>query len=120
MGEVWRASQTEPVRREVAIKLVKPGMDSRAVLRRFEAERQALARMDHPGIAKVFDGGLAAGHPPFFVMELVDGVPLTTIRDAESVGIRGRLDLFVSICRAVQHAHQRGSSIAISSRRTSW
>jgi serine/threonine protein kinase/tetratricopeptide (TPR) repeat protein len=108
MGEVWVAKQTEPVKRKVALKLIKPGMDSRAVLQRFEAERQALALMDHPNIARVLDGGLTADRRPFFVMELVNGLPLTRFCDDARLGIRGRLDVFVAICQAVQHAHQKG------------
>lgn len=108
MGEVWIAQQTEPVRRQVALKLIKAGMDSRAVVQRFEAERQALAVMDHPGIARVLDGGLTDDHRPFFVMELVDGVPLNKFCDEALLGIRERLQLFITICNAVQHAHQKG------------
>src|SRR5262245_10072294 len=108
MGEVWVARQTEPVKRQVALKLIKAGMDSRAVLQRFEAERQALARMDHPHIARVLDGGLTAERRPFFVMELVNGLPLTRFCDEARLGIRARLELFVSVCQAVQHAHQKG------------
>jgi serine/threonine protein kinase len=108
MGEVWVAKQTEPVKRKVALKLVKAGMDSRAVLQRFEQERQALALMDHPNIAKVLDGGLTAERRPFFVMELVGGLPLTRFCDEARLGIRERLELFVPICQAVQHAHQKG------------
>ena len=81
MGEVWVAKQTEPVKRKVALKLIKPGMDSRAVLQRFEQERQALALMDHPNIAKVLDGGITPNGQPFFVMELVNGLPLTKFCD---------------------------------------
>ncbi len=108
MGAVWAAEQTQPVRRKVAIKLVKPGMDSRAVLARFEAERQALALMDHPHIAKVLDAGATPDGRPFFVMELVDGVPLTDYCDARRLPISGRLELFRQVCGAVQHAHQKG------------
>jgi serine/threonine protein kinase/Tfp pilus assembly protein PilF len=108
MGSVWMADQTEPVRRRVAVKLIKPGMDSRQVLARFEAERQALALMDHPNIAKVFDGGATADGRPYFVMELVKGVPLTAYCDDMRLGIRDRLALFADVCRAVQHAHQKG------------
>jgi eukaryotic-like serine/threonine-protein kinase len=108
MGEVWVARQTEPVRRRVAVKLIRPGMDSKAVLARFEQERQALALMDHTNIARVFDGGLTADGRPFFVMELVNGLPLTRFCDEARLGIRGRLELFVPICQAVQHAHQKG------------
>jgi eukaryotic-like serine/threonine-protein kinase len=108
MGEVWVAKQTEPVKRKVALKLVKPGMDSRAVLQRFEQERQALALMDHPHIAKVFDAGLTSDRRPFFAMELVNGLPLTKYCDQVKLGIRERLEIFVPICQAVQHAHQKG------------
>src|SRR5262249_18436021 len=108
MGEVWVAKQTEPVKRKVALKLIKPGMDSRAVLQRFEQERQALAMMDHPNIAKVLDAGLTPAGQPFFVMELVNGLPLTKFCDEAKLPPRQRLDLFVPICHAVQHAHQKG------------
>jgi serine/threonine protein kinase/tetratricopeptide (TPR) repeat protein len=108
MGEVWVAKQSEPVKRKVALKLIKAGMDTKAVLQRFDAERQALALMDHPNIAKVFDGGMTAERRPFFVMELVDGLPLTRFCDEARLGIGQRLELFVAICQAVQHAHQKG------------
>jgi len=108
MGEVWVAKQTEPVKRKVALKLIKTGMDSRAVLARFEQERQALAMMDHPNIARVLDGGLTPGGQPFFVMELVDGLPLTKFCDEARLTPKERLELFVPICQAVQHAHQKG------------
>ncbi len=108
MGTVWVAEQTEPVRRKVAIKLVKPGMDSRQVLARFGAERQALALMDHPNIAKVLDGGLTEQGRPFFAMEYVKGVPLTEYCDQARLSLRERLNLFVPVCQAVQHAHQKG------------
>ncbi|HEV3021418.1 MAG TPA: serine/threonine-protein kinase, partial [Pirellulales bacterium] len=108
MGTVWVAKQTEPVVRKVALKLIKPGMDSRAVLARIDAERQALALMDHPNIAKVLDGGLTSDGRPFFVMELVNGQPLTTYCDQNRLTTRARLDLFVQVCHAVQHAHQKG------------
>jgi tetratricopeptide (TPR) repeat protein len=108
MGEVWVAKQTEPVKRKVALKLIKAGMDSRAVLQRFEQERQALALMDHPNISKVLDAGLTADRRPFFVMELVSGLPLTRFCDEAKLGVRERLKLFVPICQAVQHAHQKG------------
>jgi tetratricopeptide (TPR) repeat protein len=108
MGAVWMAQQTEPVKRMVAVKLIKPGMDSRAVLARFEAERQALALMDHPNIAKVLDGGLIPDGRPFFVMELVKGTPITEFCDARKLTPRQRLELFVPVCQAVQHAHQKG------------
>src|SRR5262249_49662775 len=108
MGEVWVARQTEPVKRKVALKLVKPGMDTRGVLARFEAERQALALMDHPGIARVPDAGVTDERRPFFVMELVNGLPLTRFCDGGRLGIRERLELFAAVCLAVQHAHQKG------------
>jgi hypothetical protein len=107
MGTVWMAQQTEPVKRLVAVKLIKAGMDSRAVLARFEAERQALALMDHPNIAKVLDGGTTDDGRPYFVMELVKGLPLTEYCDARKLSVNDRLDLFVQICSAVQHAHQK-------------
>lgn len=107
MGEVWVAEQSAPIKRKVAVKLIKAGMDSRAVLARFEAERQALAVMDHPNIAKVLDGGLHEGRP-FFVMELVKGVPITEFCDTRKLTPRERLELFVTVCQAIQHAHQKG------------
>jgi WD40 repeat protein len=107
MGSVWRARQTEPVKRYVAVKLIKAGMDSRQVLARFEAERQALAMMDHPNIARVLDGGLHDGRP-YFVMELVKGVPITEYCDTRRLTPRERLELFVPVCQAIQHAHQKG------------
>jgi eukaryotic-like serine/threonine-protein kinase len=108
MGTVWKAEQTEPVQRTVAVKLVKAGMDTKEVLARFGAERQALAVMDHPNIAKVLDGGSTEHGRPFFVMELVRGKPITQFCRDEQVGIAARLDLFVQVCQAVQHAHQKG------------
>jgi eukaryotic-like serine/threonine-protein kinase len=128
MGEVWVAKQTEPVKRKVALKLIKTGMDSKAVLARFEQERQELALMDHPNIARVLDGGLdlvaeprtsvsGAAQPltdvrgsgkPFFVMELVNGLPLNKFCDEAKLTPRERLEIFVPICQAVQHAHQKG------------
>lgn len=108
MGVVWVAEQQQPVKRRVALKVIKPGMDSAAVVHRFEAERQALAMMDHPSIAKVLDAGTTAEGRPYFVMELVHGVPLTKYCDEINLSIRERLDLFVPVCRAVQHAHQKG------------
>ena len=108
MGDVWVAKQTEPVKRKVALKLIKAGMDSRAVLARFEQERQALALMDHPNIARVLDGGMTLTGQPFFVMDLVDGLPLNTFCDDRKLTPRERLELFVPICQAVQHAHQKG------------
>jgi WD40 repeat protein/tetratricopeptide (TPR) repeat protein len=108
MGAVWMAQQQEPVKRLVAVKLIKPGMDSKQVLGRFEAERQALALMDHPHIAKVLDGGAAPDGRPYFVMELVKGVPITSFCDEHRLTPRQRLELFVPVCHAVQHAHQKG------------
>jgi len=108
MGTVWMAEQREPVKRLVALKLIKPGMDSRSVLARFEAERQALALMDHPNIAKVLDGGTTAEGRPYFVMELVKGLPLTEYCDARRLSVRDRLELFAQVCSAVQHAHLKG------------
>src|SRR5579883_1433098 len=108
MGTVWVAEQTQPVRRKVALKLIKAGMDSKSVLSRFEAERQALALMDHPNIAKVLDGGTTDAGRPFFVMEYVKGVPFTTYCDDAQLSIAERLALFVPVCQAVQHAHQKG------------
>jgi tetratricopeptide (TPR) repeat protein len=108
MGTVWMAEQTRPVRRRVALKVVKPGMDSRPVLARFEAERQALALMDHPNIATVLDGGTTDDGRPYFVMELVKGVPITAFCDERRLTPRQRLELFVPVCQAIQHAHQKG------------
>src|SRR6188768_2399396 len=108
MGAVWMAQQTEPVKRLVALKLIKPGMDSRQVIARFEAERQALALMDHPHIARVLDGGTTEGGRPYFVMELVHGVPVTRYCDDHHLTPRERLELFVPVCQAIQHAHQKG------------
>ncbi len=108
MGSVWLAEQKEPVKRKVALKLIKPGMDSRAVLARFEAERQALAVMDHPNIAKVYDGGMTSEGRPYFVMELVRGIPLTDYCDQVQLSVSERLELFAQVCSAVQHAHQKG------------
>jgi serine/threonine protein kinase/WD40 repeat protein len=107
-GVVFLAEQAQPVRRKVALKVLKPGMDTRQVVARFEAERQALAMMDHPHIAKVFDGGETASGRPYFVMELVRGVPVTDFCDRNRLTPRQRLELFLSVCSAVQHAHQKG------------
>jgi eukaryotic-like serine/threonine-protein kinase len=107
-GVVYMAEQHHPVRRRVALKVVKPGMDSRQVLARFEAERQALAIMEHPNIAKVFDGGMTDSGRPYFVMELVKGVPITEYCDTNQLPPRERLALFAHVCHAVQHAHQKG------------
>ena len=108
MGEVWMAEQYEPVRRKVALKIIKLGMDTRQVVVRFEAERQALAMMDHPSIAKVLDGGMTETGRPYFAMELVKGVPITEFCDDAKFDLRQRLDLFTEVCSAVQHAHQKG------------
>jgi serine/threonine protein kinase len=108
MGLVFVAEQTQPVRRKVALKVIKPGMDSRQVIARFEAERQALALMDHPHIAKVHDGGTTPEGRPYFVMELVKGTPITEYCDAHRLSMRQRLALFLDVCSAVQHAHQKG------------
>jgi WD40 repeat protein len=108
MGSVWLAQQTEPVKRLVALKLIKTGMDSKQVLARFEAERQALALMDHPNIARVLDAGTTEGGRPFFAMELVKGVPLTRYCDEHQLTPRQRLELFIPVCQAIQHAHQKG------------
>src|SRR5436190_1802608 len=107
-GVVFMAEQHQPMRRKVALKVVKPGMDTRQVVARFEAERQALALMDHPNIARVFDGGETASGRPYFVMELVRGIPITNFCDQNHLPVRGRLELFVNVCQAVQHAHQKG------------
>jgi tetratricopeptide (TPR) repeat protein/serine/threonine protein kinase len=108
MGTVFLAEQTQPVQRKVALKIIKPGMDSRQVIARFEAERQALALMDHPNIARVLDAGTTATGRPYFVMELVKGVPITKYCDEQRLSPKRRLELFVSVCQAVQHAHQKG------------
>ncbi|MGH9900483.1 MAG: protein kinase domain-containing protein, partial [Pyrinomonadaceae bacterium] len=108
MGLVYVAEQSVPVRRKVALKVIKPGMDSRQVVARFEAERQALALMDHPNIARVLDAGAAADGRPYFAMELVKGVPITRYCDEHHLTPRQRLELFVPVCQAVQHAHQKG------------
>src|SRR5262249_11435802 len=107
-GIVFMAEQQHPVRRKVALKIIKLGMDTRQVIARFEAERQALALMDHPNIAQVFDGGATDSGRPYFVMELVRGVPLTTYCDENHLGTAQRLDLLMTVCAAVQHAHQKG------------
>src|SRR5262245_30816616 len=114
-GLVFVAEQSEPVRRKVALKLLKPGMDTEQVIARFEAERQALAMMDHPHIARIFDGGCTRGEPggvsagrPYFVMELVKGLAITEFCDTNHLTPRQRLELFTQVCQAVQHAHQKG------------
>lgn len=108
MGTVYMAEQTRPVTRRVALKLIKSGMDTQSVIARFEAERQALAMMDHPNIAKVLDAGTTETGRPYFVMELVKGVPITQYCDEHKLTIRKRLELFTQVCQAVQHAHQKG------------
>ena len=108
MGTVFMAEQTQPVQRKVALKVIKPGMDSRQVIARFEAERQALAMMDHVNIARVFDAGATETGRPYFVMELVHGVPITKYCDDNHLTPRERLELFVPVCQAIQHAHQKG------------
>jgi eukaryotic-like serine/threonine-protein kinase len=108
MGLVYMAEQLMPIRRRVALKIIKPGMDTRQVIARLEAERQALALMDHPNIARVLDAGATESGRPYFVMELVRGVPITEYCDTENLSVTHRLDLFVQVCEAVQHAHQKG------------
>lgn len=108
MGSVWAAEQREPVTRTVALKLIKKGMDSAAVLARFDAERQALALMDHPNIARIFDGGITESGSPYFVMEMVKGEPITEFCDAHRLTPEQRLELFVPVCQAIQHAHHKG------------
>src|SRR6266852_1623658 len=108
MGIVYLAEQTHPVRREVALKALKPGLDTSAILRRFETERQALALMEHPNIATLHDAGTSGKGRPYFVMEFVDGLPITAACDRHSCAISERLALFVEVCRAIEHAHRKG------------
>jgi serine/threonine protein kinase len=108
MGTVFMAEQSQPVQRKVALKIIKPGMDTRQVVARFEAERQALALMDHPNIARVLDAGTTESGRPYFVMELVKGIPITRYCDEHRLTPKQRLELFVPVCQAVQHAHQKG------------
>jgi serine/threonine protein kinase/tetratricopeptide (TPR) repeat protein len=108
MGVVYEAEQLHPIRRRVALKVLKPGMDSREIVTRFEGERQALALMSHPNIAQVFDAGTTATGRPYFAMELVDGIPITRYCEAHGLGVRERLELFIPVCQAIQHAHQKG------------
>jgi len=108
MGTVFTAEQTEPIRRRIALKIIKLGMDTKQVVARFEAERQALAVMDHPNIAKVYDGGATETGRPYFVMEFVHGIPITEYCDKHKLSTRERLNLFIPLCQAVQHAHQKG------------
>src|SRR4051794_13956892 len=108
MGGVYLAQQREPIRRIVAVKVIKPGMDSRQVVARFEAERQALARMDHPNVARVIDAGTTPDGQPYFVMEYVDGQPITVYCDRHELSVEQRLGLFAQACAAIRHAHQKG------------
>jgi serine/threonine protein kinase len=108
MGTVWMAEQAEPIRRKVALKIIKLGMDTKEVIARFEAERQALALMHHPNIAEVHDAGATVTGRPFFVMELVSGDPITAFCDKHKLSTEDRLNLFTQLCQAVQHAHQKG------------
>ncbi len=108
MGAVFMAEQEKPVRRKVALKVIKPGLDTGQVIARFEAERQALAIMDHPHIARVLDAGATDSGRPFFVMELVKGVPITEYCDRNHLTPKERLELFIPVCQAIQHAHQKG------------
>ena len=107
-GTVWMAEQEAPVRRRVALKVIKIGMHTKEVIARFEQERQALAMMDHPNIARVFDAGATQWGRPYFVMELIRGIKITSYCDQHGLGMRERLELFIHVCRAVQHAHQKG------------
>ncbi|MFN9993988.1 MAG: protein kinase domain-containing protein, partial [Phycisphaerales bacterium] len=107
-GVVWLAERREPMVQRVALKIIKPGMDSKAVIARFEQERQALAVMDHPNVAKVLDGGVTPTGRPYFVMELVKGEPITQFADRQRLTIKQRLELFIAVCEAVQHAHMKG------------
>src|SRR6187399_2301115 len=107
-GEVWMAEQREPVKRRVALKIIKLGMDSRQVVARFEAERQALAMMDHANIARLYDADVTDAGRPYFVMELVRGIKITDYCDQHHLATRDRLDLFIRVCQAIQHAHQKG------------
>ena len=108
MGVVYHAQQLHPIRRDVALKIIKPGMDSKQVIARFESERQALAMMDHSNIARVFEAGTTVSALPYFLMELVDGTPITRYCDSNRLTIRQRVELLVPVCQAIQHAHQKG------------
>src|SRR5262245_58387791 len=108
MGVVYHAQQLQPIRRDVALKIIKPGMDTREVISRFETERQALAVMDHPNISRVFDAGTTSNGRPYFVMELVKGIPITRYCDSKQLSVRERIELFIPVCQAIQHAHQKG------------
>src|SRR5215510_5794261 len=107
-GEVWMAEQREPIKRRVALKIIKPGMDSRQIVARFEAERQALAMMEHANIARIFDAGVTESGRPYFVMELVRGIKITEYCDQKQLPTHERLNLFILVCKAIQHAHQKG------------
>jgi non-specific serine/threonine protein kinase/serine/threonine-protein kinase len=107
MGEVWLAEQCAPVKRRVALKIIKQGMDTKQVVARFEAERQALAMMDHPAVAKIFDAGATPEGRPYFAMEYVKGVPITEFCDRHKLSNPERLELFMQVCEGVQHAHQK-------------
>src|SRR5262249_55315992 len=107
-GVIFMAEQMHPVQRTVALKIIKPGMDTSHVIARFEAERQALALMDHPNIAKVLDAGTTESGRPYFVMDLVKGIPITQYCDQQQLTIRQRLELMAQVCQAVHHAHQKG------------
>ena len=108
-GDVYMAEQQEPVNRKVALKIIKPGMDSKQVIARFEAERQALALMDHPNIGQILDAGATESGRPYFVMELVRGIPITDYCQQRRLSTRERLELFTDVCNAVEHAHQKGN-----------
>jgi len=108
MAVVYMAEQEKPIRRKVALKIIKLGMDTKQVIARFEAERQALALMDHPSIAKVLDAGATETGRPYFAMELVKGVSITEYCDQNNLSTKDRLGLFIQVCKAVQHAHQKG------------
>lgn len=108
MGIVYLADQTDPVHREVALKVLKPGLDTSAILRRFDTERQVLALMEHPNIATLLDAGTSRRGRPFFVMEFVEGLPITVACDRYSSSIADRLALFADVCRGIQHAHRKG------------
>jgi len=120
MGDVWMARQMAPIRRVVAVKVICDGRGGPTILARFGAERQALAVMDHPNIAKVLDAEATESGRPFFVMELVKGVTITQFCDDRKLTPRQRLELFVPVCNAIQHAPKRGSSTGISNRATCW
>jgi len=108
MGVVYKSEQIKPVKRNVALKIIKLGMETRQVVARFETERQALAVMNHPNIAKVFDGGATETGRPYFVMELVSGISITKYCDKHRLTTHERLELFIQVCKAIQHAHQKG------------